>query len=196
MPSKLPYGFKAEAERISLEVHTELGLTLSDRLDCLALAAHLAIPVITLLELMATGANPENIRLLQSRTAKFSALTVIDDTRRLIVYNQRQPPGRQANSLSHELSHTILAHPPSPALGDGGCRYWNTQHEEEADWLGGSLLVPREGALQWLRNGGSNEDGAKHFGVSLALFLWRVNHSGIHKQLEAWRRIRTSRRLS
>lgn len=193
MPLKLPYGFKAEAERISVEIRTELGLSSHDRLVCENLALHLDIPVIGLTELLAAGADARWIRLLQSSGAKFSALTVLEGTRRLIVFNQRHPPGRRANSLAHELSHTLLDHPSNPAIGEGGCRRWDNQVESEADWLAGALLVPREGALSWCRSGRSITDGAAHFGISTALFAWRVNHTGILKQVESWKRTRLVR---
>lgn len=57
--------------------------------------------------------------------------------------------------------------------------------EEEADWLAGVLLVPRDGAFAWLRNGGGMDDGAEHFGVSRALFQWRGNQTGVVRQLHA-----------
>jgi Zn-dependent peptidase ImmA (M78 family) len=78
-----------------------------------------------------------------------------------------------------------LEHPFTPALGIGGCRDWHEDLEAEADWLAGTLLVPREGALDWMRNDGSIEDGAEHFGVSQALFRWRVNQTGVARQIEA-----------
>jgi hypothetical protein len=46
--------------------------------------------------------------------------------------------------------------------------------------------------LRWHRDGRSNADGAIHFGVSEALFSWRLNHTGITKQVQSWRRIRSS----
>lgn len=192
MSSMLPHGFKAEAERISMEVRLELGLSSNDCLPCVDLATHLEIPVIALTDLLDSGADPVWVRLLQGNGAKFSALTVVDGTRRLIVFNQRHPPGRRANSLAHELSHTLLDHPPRPAIGDGGCRRWDTEVESEADWLAGALLVPRDGALRWHRDGRSIADGAIHFGVSEALFSWRLNHTGITRQVQSWRRTRLS----
>ena len=72
-----------------------------------------------------------------------------------------------------------------PALGVGGCRYWDPALEAEADWLAATLLVPREGALAWRRTGGSDAEGARHFGVSSALFRWRVNQTGVSNQLRA-----------
>ena len=184
MPSRLRRGFKTEAERISLELRSELGLTAHDRLDCLFLAAHLEVPVIKLGNLVSCGAAKESITILAGGSARFSALTVAEGSRKLIVYNQRHPPGRQANSLAHELSHIILDHPQVPVLGAGGCRHWNSEHEEEADWLAGALLVPREGAVRWLYNGGNSAGGAEYFGVSLALFEWRINHSGAYRQVQ------------
>jgi len=185
MADKLRRGFKTEAERFALSLRAELGLKVTDRLDPLALAAHLEIPVISLTELRLDGASNQSVSRLMGRTSGFSALTICEGTRRLIVYNPRHPTTRRANSVVHEVGHIVLEHPPAPALGDGGCRYWDTQLEAEADWQAGALLVPRDGAFAWLRAGGTLGDGAVNFGVSQALFRWRVNHTGIVKQLTA-----------
>jgi Zn-dependent peptidase ImmA (M78 family) len=176
-------GFKADAERIAESVRAELGLQLWQPLDGLALAEHLGIEVITLRELRRYGAKDESIRRLISPDAGFSATTVCAGTRRLIVYNPREPPGRRANSLTHELSHILLEHEPKQALGAGGCRHWAIREEAEADWLGAALLVPREGALHWMERDGDLERGAEHFGVSIELFRWRVNHTGVIRRL-------------
>jgi Zn-dependent peptidase ImmA (M78 family) len=180
-------GFKTKAERIATAMRAELQLDLSDRLDCLKLADHLGIPVIALRELANDGASATSIRRMLAADAKFSAMTLCIGTRRLIVYNPIHSVGRRANSRAHELSHVILEHPPSHQIGDGGCRMWNARLEAEADWLAGALLVPREGALRWMRNDGT-VDGAVSFGVSTALFRWRVNQTGVAKQLNASRR--------
>jgi hypothetical protein len=183
MADKLRHGFKAEAERFALSLRAELSLKVTDRLDALALAAHLKIPVLSLPELRLDGASNQSVSRLTRRSSLFSALTICDGTRRLIVYNPRHPPTRQANSLVHEIGHIVLEHPPAPALGDGGCRYWDTELEAEADWQAGALLVPRDGAFAWLRAGGTPSDGAVNFGVSPALFRWRINHTGVVRHL-------------
>ncbi len=188
----LARGFKAEAERISLELRDELGLSASNALDCLALATHIGIPVLPLGELVANGARRESIRHLMRRDAGFSALTVCVGTSRLIVYNTASPPGRRANSLAHELAHVILGHPASPALGDGGCRSWDRDLEDEADWLAAAMLVPRDGALEWLSSDADLARGARHFGVSKQLFSWRAHQTGVIRQL-ASRRGKASR---
>ncbi len=183
MNDKLRHGFKADAERIAASVREELGLGGAERLDCVALAQHLGIPVLSLRDLIAYGADRTSVGQLLVAGAEFSALTVCAGTKRLIVYNPSQPRGRKANSLAHELSHVILEHPASPALDATGCRRWDGVLEAEADWLAGVLLVPREGALLWMMNNGSAAEGAAHFGVSGQLFTWRVNQTGVAKQL-------------
>lgn len=188
MTASLRRGFKGEAERLSLSVRAELGLKVDDRLDCLYLADQMGVPVISVTALGKDGARPESVSRLSAFEAGLSALTVCDGTRRLIVYNPAEPRGRRANSLAHELSHIVLEHPPASAIGDGGCRLWDAKLEAEADWLAGALLVPREGALAQLKRGGDLNDGAQHFGVSRAMFKWRVNQTGVARQLEALRR--------
>jgi Zn-dependent peptidase ImmA (M78 family) len=183
MADKLRRGFKAEAERFALSLRTELGLQVTDLLDPHTLAAHLEVPVIPLTELRLNGASNQSVSHLMRRGSGFSALTVCEGTRRLIVYNPQHPSTRRANSVVHEVGHIVLEHPPAPALGNGGCRYWDAELEAEADWQAGALLVPRDGAFAWLRNGGTIADGAENFGVSRALFRWRVNHTGVALQL-------------
>lgn len=185
MRNELRRGFKAEAERIAHAVRDELGLPQTSALQCEELCRHFGIPVISVPELIASGASPKSVRCITAPAAKFSAMTVAVGTKRLIVYNPQHPPGRRANSLAHEISHVILEHPLLPALGVGGCRRWDSTLEAEADWQAGALLVPRQAALNWIQAGRSLEHGASHFGVSLPLFRWRVNHTGIQRQLYA-----------
>ena len=183
MTSELRPGFKAEAERLAQVVREELDLGPLDALDCFALAATWGIPVVSVGELREDGAKDSSVRRLLDEEAGFSATTVVVGTKRLIVYNPRQPPGRSASNLSHELSHLILEHDAMPAIGVGGCRHWNGAQEAEADWLGATMLVPRDSALEWMLANGDLEEGARNFGVSLELFRWRVNHTGVVRQL-------------
>jgi hypothetical protein len=189
----LRHGFKAEAERLALEVRAELDLGTLSPIDCIELCRVLGVPVVTVADLVSSGASPRSVQSLLAPSAKFSALTVAAGTKRLIVYNPQHPAGRRANSLAHELSHMLLEHPLLPALGNGGCRLWNSTLEDEADWQAGALLVPREAALEWMRSNGSIEEGAAQYGVSRALFQWRVNQTGVMRQLEASRSFRDRR---
>lgn len=179
MVDRFRRGFKSECEEISEETRGELGIELFDPLNASALAQHLDIPVLPFDGLTAFGASAADIGLVQ-RAA--SAFTVLRGHYKAVFVNGRHPATRRANSLSHELSHVLLEHQPAVAVIDG-MRNWNPQQESEADWLAATLLVPREGALRWLRQGGSVSRGATHFQVSDELFRWRVNQTGISRQL-------------
>jgi IrrE N-terminal-like domain len=181
-------GFKADAERTAELVRSDLGLGPLDRLDCFGLAEAWGIPVVSLGELREDGASDASISKLMSPDAGFSATTVVVGPRRLIVYNPRHGPGRKASSLAHELAHVILEHEAAPAIGVGGCRHWDGRQEAEADWLGSALLVPRAGALAWMLESDDIDAGASNFGVSVELFRWRINHTGVVKQVEKEKR--------
>jgi IrrE N-terminal-like domain len=186
--AELRRGFKSEAERTAELVRRDLGLEPLDRLDCFALAEAWGIPVVSLGELRDDGASEASIGRLMSRDAGFSATTIVVGPRRLIVYNPRHEAGRKASSLAHELAHVILEHEAAPAIGVGGCRHWDGVEEAEADWLGSALLVPRAGALAWMLESDDIDAGARNFGVSVELFRWRINHTGVVSQADKEKR--------
>ncbi len=179
MSVELRRGFKSEAERIAELVRRDLGLAPLERLDCFALASTWGIPVVSLGELREDGASEASIRRLTSPDAGFSAATIVVGPKRLIVYNPRQEAGRKASSLAHELAHVVLEHEAAPAIGVGGCRSWDGVQEAEADWLGSTLLVPRVSGLAWMLESDDVAAGARNFGVSVDLFRWRINHTGV-----------------
>ena len=111
---KLRHGFKSYARRLAAEVRNELGLGPFDRLDPLVLAAHLAIPVVPLSAIAATSLDARHF--LVEDSSVFSALTVFDGPRRMIVHNDSHSAARQSSNLVHELSHGLLLHEPTPAL--------------------------------------------------------------------------------
>jgi hypothetical protein len=186
---ELRRGFKSEAERIAELVRGDLGLGPLDRLDCFALAEAWGIPVVSLGELREDGASEASITRLMSPDAGFSATTVVVGPRRLIVYNPRHEQGRKASSLAHELAHMLLEHEAAPAVGVGGCRHWDGLQEAEADWLGSTLLVPRTSALAWMLESDDVDAGARNFGVSVELFRWRVNVTGVRREVQRLRRV-------
>lgn len=56
------------------------------------------------------------------------------------------------------------------------------EEEEEADWLSGALLVPREGLMRMFRIRQDHGALAEHFGVSLQLLEWRLRMTGVARQ--------------
>lgn len=181
-------GFKSEAERIASELRAELDLGPLDKLDPAQLAEHLGIPVFGLSELgRFDGARGGFIHVLQNAERDtFSAITVFVGERRLIIHNDSHAPTRQASNVTHELSHCVLEHPPSPVLSPEGCRNWNSQFEEEADWLAGALLIPREGALTLTKRNWTLERVAAQYGVSEQLCRRRINETGVAIQARRW----------
>ncbi len=176
-------GFKTMAERLSIEVREELQLASTDLLDPRVLAKHLGIPVVGLGDLRRNGARAAAIsHFHEAASDALSAFTVIEGRRRLIVVNDVHSPVRRSSSLMHELAHVILEHEPHAGVMENGCRRWNAEMEEEANWLAGALLVPRDGALMAARNRVPLVSAAHHFGVSEQMMRWRLQQTGAELQ--------------
>lgn len=174
-------GFKKEANKIAVDIRTELSLSPSDPLDPLALAKHLDIPVLPLADLRLQA--PEAVSYFSSvNSSEFSALTVFDGTRRLIVHNDSHAKGRQTSNLSHEIAHGLLLHDPTTSLNENGCREWDQEMEDEADWLGATLLITEEAALKIARAQISDEKAALLYGTSVQLMRWRMSVTAARKR--------------
>jgi Zn-dependent peptidase ImmA (M78 family) len=175
-------GFKSEANAIACEVREELGLLLLDRLDPWALAEHLAIPVLGLSELESTASDAVR-HLGEVEPEAFSAVTVFSGSRRIIVHNDFHSQARQASDVTHELAHGLLLHEPTPALDQRGCRLWNQDIEDEAQWLAGALLITEDAALWIVRSGLSLAEAGLRFGVSKQMVQYRLNVTGARKRV-------------
>jgi Zn-dependent peptidase ImmA (M78 family) len=181
-------GFKTQAERIATEVRKELDLADDERLEPLELTEHLAIPVLSLKALSrAVPKNHFSQYFGVTDPDSFSAVTIFNGHKRLIVHNESHHPNRQASNLTHEVSHSILEHQPTPIASADGQRYWNSEVEDEANWLGAALLVPREGALSMAKNDYTIAEIAARYGVSESLTRWRISQTGIAQQVQRWR---------
>ena len=186
MPTKYRKGFKVDAESIAEELRVELKVGNIRALDPMAAARALEIPVLSLAQLRAVrpqdSSLEEAVRVLYGpEQSSLSAVTVFLGTKRLIVYNQQHDAGRQASDICHELAHGLLFHEPAPMLDDIGCRSWNSEMEQEADYLGGALLIPGKGARYAAKAGLTDEETARRFRCSREMATWRLNESGGRK---------------
>lgn len=182
-------GFKSEANEIVAEVRRELGLSLFDRLDPHLLGTWLNIPIIGLSDFVAEA--PAVRYLLDSEPEVFSAVTVFAGAHRTIVHNDSHAWVRQVSNLTHELSHALLLHPPTPALDNKGCRHWNQDIEDEANWLSGALLVPEAATMAIAKGRWSNMAvAAHHFGVSQHMIRYRLNATGAMRRVQRLRNAR------
>jgi Zn-dependent peptidase ImmA (M78 family) len=172
---------KSHVNVIAVATRTELGLGKLDPMNPLLLADFLEIPVLGLSSLQPREPAGVNHFLTEDPNA-FSAVTVFDGPKRLIVHNDTHAPGRQASNIAHELSHGLLQHAPTPALNSSGCRDWDQVVEDEAQWLAGALLITEDAAVWSVRKGLDIQQIADQFGVSVEMARWRVNMTGAVKR--------------
>lgn len=178
---ELRRGFKTEAHDIAREIRSELRLAPTDPLDPCVLAHYLEIPIYTLSS-MKGDAPFAAYQFSKVDPAAFSAVTVFCGCKRRIVHNDSHHSGRQASNLAHELAHALLHHLPTPALNDQGSRNWDQTVEDEANWLGGALLVSEEAALMIARNNISLSQAATRYRVSTEMIRFRLNVTAAEKR--------------
>lgn len=175
-------GFKTEANAYSKEFRAELGLRPYEPLCPWRLAEHLEIPILPLSEFR-DQLPDETDYLMQAGDTAFSAVTVFHGSRRLIVHNDGHSSRRQASNLAHELSHGILGHPPTEPFGEHGCRNFNQEIEEEANWLGPALLISVEAALHIIKRNMSVAQASELYRVTEEVINMRLNVTGARKRL-------------
>ena len=187
-------GFKAWSERTSAEYHRALGVPLAERLDPRSLANLLGVSV-TVPERIPGLSRQSIVQLTKLDRGSWSAVTVAQNGRRLVVLNSGQSEVRQTSSLAHELAHIVLNHAPDETvLSDEGFLFrgsYDADQEEEANWLAGCLLVPRDGLLAACRQGTDQSYLARRFGVSKDMIAWRLSVTGVRRQLRRMDRYRT-----
>ena len=187
-------GFKTWAEEIALRVRHKLKLPPTAPLDPLSLAELLSVVV----------AGPDDLqdfpddckrRLVNDHSENWSAITVVNGKHHLIVINTSHAPTRRNSDLAHELAHLILGHEPSMMFASPGSsialRTHNKEQEDEAHWLAGCLLLPRDALLSIRRRRMTDDEACGEYGVSSAMLRFRLNASGVDIQLRRagkWRR--------
>jgi Zn-dependent peptidase ImmA (M78 family) len=152
----------------------------------MAIAEVLGIPIL----------NPTNLselsgevarRLQQDHSDAWSAITVSDGANHLIVINPTHAPTRANSSLAHEIAHVLLGHEPSIMFvmpqTDTVLRTHNKEQEEEATWLAGCILLPRDALLRVRRIGLTDDQICTEYGVSQAMLRFRINATGVDVQM-------------
>lgn len=174
-------GFKAEAERLASETRVAMGLRPADPLDAAALARHLGAAVRSADELTSL-ANLEELEALQE--GAFSACTFDLGERTVIVYSPLSTLGRRQSDISHEASHLLLEHSVKEIESLGGLSFFtcDPDEEQEANWLSGCLLLPRELLLHATREGLDIEGIATRYSVSTQMAGFRLRATGVLRQ--------------
>jgi Zn-dependent peptidase ImmA (M78 family) len=125
-------------------------------------------------------------QLLETDLDSWSAVTLIQNGRKLVILNSAHSPARQNSSLAHELAHLILEHRPTQTFfGPGGSllmKEFDREQEAEAECFSAVLLVPRDALISLLPRT-TEEALAAHLGVSLDMLRMRRNVTGVDRQL-------------
>ena len=178
-------GFKSWCENSAIQIRRELGLAAADPLDPFLLANHLGIPIWTPEQIPGLEEKHTN-RLLREDPDSWSAVTVSAGTKDVIIINSAHSAARQASDAMHELSHIIIGHEPARVdfTEDGLLMLanYNRDQEEEAKWLSGCLLVPREALFAIRKQRMDLKTAAAEYGISQSMLQFRINVSGVDQQ--------------
>lgn len=166
-------------------MRTELGLSQHDPLAALSLAAYLSIEVITPYDL-ADLPNSVLKQLTETDPDGWSAVSFSVDEQVTVICNSKKSPGRQSSDIMHELAHVILEHDPSQLIlsetGQFAMRSFDAKQEDEANWLGWTLLLPRPALTHCALLSLSTMQIATKYGVSETLVAFRRRMTGIDFQ--------------
>ena len=175
-------GFKSEAERLVEGVRADLGLSRLEPMDLCALADMLGIEIIAGDDLIPQARFAE---LDQIQADCFSACTFRPSPGRVVVvFNPLSASTRRKSDIAHEIAHILLNHDLSRIEKLGGITFLSCDpvQEEEAGWLSGSLLLPRDLlTVEVQDNCGEKEIAEKH-GVSVQMARYRLNATGVLRQ--------------
>jgi Zn-dependent peptidase ImmA (M78 family) len=184
------HGFKAKSERTAISARTTLGLKAHAPIDPWKYADHLKVMV---LEFGKLGLPPRTVQQLTVIDGdSWSAMALRVEGVSAIVINPAHALTRQRNDLMHELAHIELLHPPARVeVSETGLLLlsdYSDEQEQEADWLAGAMLLPREGLVRLRAGRQSTEEIAAYYGVSEQLCEWRLRMTGVDAQMRRARR--------
>jgi hypothetical protein len=182
-------GFKAEAERVVEDIRKQLGANDTDQISPFKLAEQLGIQVRSADDLVDIT---ELRQLDRLHPGAFSACTFrMPSGVTIIVYSPLSSAARRNSDIAHELAHIILRHDLSRLERLGQLSYFvcDASQEEEAAWLSGCLLLPRKLLLADLKRGLTISDIARRRQASESMVSYRINVTGVHRQLQATTRL-------
>ena len=172
-------GFKAEAERLSMRIRQQIGVSEEAPINVKDLARHLNVEVFSASDLV----SDTRLRQLEDeQPGAFSAATFhLPNGRMAAVYNPLVDPARTKSDITHELAHVLLDHKVRDLQQIAGHTFLtcDPEQEEEANWLAGCLLLPRSLLLKEAYVGADAATIAQRYGVTLSMARFRLNTSGV-----------------
>jgi len=179
------HGFKAQSERSAALARTALGLKPNAPLDPWEYAKHLTVTVLDFETLSLSKQAKSQLTIHDGDS--WSAMTLQVASKFTIVLNPCHALTRQRSDLMHELAHIELHHSPARVeVSQSGLLLlsdYSDEQEQEADWFGAALLLPREGLVRLRATRKSPGEIAAYYGVSEALCQWRLRTTGVETQM-------------
>lgn len=177
-------GFKTWCENTSLGIRTKMGLKPYEPLSAYDLAAQLNVQILKLEDLIHLP--QDSLKYLsKDGDTEWSAATIQASGQNFVVINPSHSEARQSSNLMHELAHIIREHDSGSMslYGEGiSMRSYDALQEDEANWFAGSLLLTRN-ALFVINKADDLEEELARYGVSKSLYNWRLNVTGVRRQL-------------
>ena len=186
-------GFKSWAERTSQNFRRDFGLQTHSPLEPAVLATHLDVRLCTPKDIPGL---PQAVldQLLKCDPSGWSAVSIYQRDRGLVIYNPAHSKGRQASDIMHELAHLVLDHKPATVIlsqdGTLVMRSYDQKQEDEANWLAWCLLLPRDALTRCARGALSIDAIAEQYGVSKTLVNFRLRVTGVQAQIRSYQRNR------
>ncbi|NNM77114.1 ImmA/IrrE family metallo-endopeptidase [Sphingomonas sp. ID1715] len=149
------------------------------------LCDHLGLIVLSPAELPLAANDLEQLTVKDPDS--WSGLTIRSSGLIAVIVNPAHPKSRQRNTLMHEVSHVRLKHVGNRVdVSEDGILLvsdFSQEQEEEANWLAGALLAPREALLAARKAGRTPAQICQQFGISSELCLWRLRMTGVEAQM-------------
>lgn len=183
-------GFKTEAEKIAVEYRHILKLKDYDPLPALQLATHLNIEVLSPEKIIGLSPNCLNELLHGTGSNNWSAVTIGKEKPSLIIYNNSHSSVRTESDIMHEIAHIILDHTMGKLDTSFGIllRKYNINQENEAEWLGACLQLPKSALLKYyVFKSYSINQIAEMFNASQAMVNYRIGVSGVKAIKLRWK---------
>lgn len=183
-------GFKTWCEKYAISKRVEFGLPPHAPLDAFKFAKKLGVKVWTPHDVPGLSTESLSVLLRNDGTTPscWSAVTLVFDHRILVILNSSHSPARQSSDLTHELAHHIRGHKAQEvAVTPDGfmmLKNYDKIYEEEADWLSGCLLLPREALVGIKRRRLDSAEAAEEYGVSLRMLNYRMSMTGVARQFQ------------
>lgn len=185
-PVPLKRGFKAEAERKSAELRTQMGLKDYDPLPAQSLADHLGIRILVPRDI--PKITDDILDILEGRGKdNWSAAIYIKNDKKFIIHNPTHSPLRQESNLMHELAHAICDHSLQELeTAMSGCiiplRKYDVVQEAEAECLGGCLQLPQKALFYYYHVlNKTPEEISQIFSASKEMVRFRMSITAIAK---------------